>query len=50
MTKRTEFEHWKLETNEAVTTWVAARLFTFRRTGVDGYIKRLMLKSKSGKD
>lgn len=46
MTKRTEFEHWKLETKATLMSWVAARLFTFKQTGLDGYIKRMMIKPK----
>ena len=46
MTRRTEFEHWKLETKAAVMAWVASKLFTFKQTGLDGYIKRTLLKPK----
>jgi len=50
MTKRTEFEHWKLEKREAVMAWVAGKLFTFKQTGLDGYLKKMMLKPKRGRE
>ena len=43
MTKRTEFEHWKLEKREAVMAWVAGKLFNCKQTGLDGLLKRKML-------
>ncbi len=44
MTQRTAFRHWVLETRAAAMTWVASKLFTFKQTGLDGFLKRRMLK------
>ena len=48
MTRRTNFEQWKLETRSRFMAWVAAKLFTFKQTGLDGFIKRQLLKPKRG--
>ncbi len=49
MTKRTEFQHRLLELKESVMAWIANKLFSFKQTGVDGYLKRTMLKAKKPK-
>ena len=48
MTKRSPFRHWALETRAAAMTFVAGKLFTFKQTGLDGFLKRLMSKPKGG--
>ena len=47
MTQRSGLRHWLLELKASVMARVANRLFTFKQTGLDGYIKRLMLKPPS---
>ena len=47
MTKRTELQHRTLEFKVKLMSWVASKLFTFKQTGLDGFIKRSMLKPKS---
>ena len=47
MTQRSGLRHWLLELKASVLARVANRLFTFKQTGLDGYIKRLMLKPPS---
>lgn len=49
MTRRTEFQHRVLEVKARVMSWVAGKLFTFKQTGLDGYLKRKMLNPKGGK-
>ena len=44
MTSRSNFQHWILETKVRAMTWMAGRLFTFKQTGLDGFLKRTMLK------
>ena len=46
MTRRSELRHRILETREIVMTWVAGKVFTFRQTGLDGWIKRRLLPTK----
>ena len=46
MTKRTEMQHRMLELKVKLTSWVAGRLFTFKQTGLDGFLKRKMLNPK----
>jgi len=48
MTQRTEMQHRVLEFKAMAMSWVAAKLFTFKQTGLDGYFKRSMLKPKDG--
>ncbi len=48
MTKRTEVQHRVLEFRARLMSWVAGKLFTFKQTGLDGYIKRKMLPQKKG--
>lgn len=49
MTKRSELAHRRAELKEQIMTWVANRLFSFRETGVDGFLKRKLLKPKTKK-
>ena len=42
MTQRSALRHRLLELKARVMARVANRLFTFKHTGLDGYIKRLM--------
>jgi len=42
MTQRSALRHRLLELKARVMARVANRLFTFKQTGLDGYIKRLM--------
>lgn len=46
MTKRSAHQHRMLELKERVTARIANKLFTFKTTGLDGFIKRRMLKPK----
>ncbi len=46
MTKRTEMQHRVLEVKARLMSWVAGKLFTFKQTGLDGFIKRKMLPAK----
>ena len=46
MTRRTEFQHRLLEFKENLMTQVANKLFSFKQTGLDGFLKRQMLKDK----
>ena len=43
MTKRTAHQHRMLELREKVMSKVAGRLFTFKQTGIDGFLKRKLL-------
>jgi hypothetical protein len=43
MTQRSEVQQRMLEYKSILTTWIAGKLFTFRETGLDGWIKRRML-------
>ena len=47
MTKRSELQHRVLELKESILSRVANKLFTFKQTGMDGFIKRRMLKPKA---
>ena len=50
MTKRTARQHRMLELKEKVMATVANKLFTFKQTGVDGFVKRrLMATPKEGR-
>ena len=48
MTKRTELQHRILETKEVATSWVANKLFSLKQGGIDGFLKRKMLKDVRG--
>ncbi len=48
MTKRTELQHRILETREVAMSWVANRLFSLKRGGIDGFLKRKILKDARG--
>lgn len=43
MTQRTEFQHRVAEFKMAMKVRVANRLFTFRRDGIDGFLKRRLM-------
>jgi len=43
MTKRTEHQHRMMELKARIMAVVANRLFTFKKTGLDGLIKRNFL-------
>lgn len=43
MTKRTAHQHRMLELKSIVMSKVASRIFTFKQTGIDGFIKRKFL-------
>ena len=49
MTKRTELQHRLLELKATAMNWVANKLFSFRHSGVDGLLKRAMLKPDTKK-
>ncbi len=46
MTRRTEVQHRIAEYKAVAMNWVANRLFSFRQTGIDGFLKRRMLADK----
>jgi hypothetical protein len=50
MTQRGAVRHRLLELKASVMVRVANRLFTFKQTGLDGYIKRRMLKQPSKRE
>ena len=53
MTQRSARQHWMLERRESAMAWIANKLFTFKVTGIDGFIKRRLLKKPArdtGKD
>ena len=50
MTKRTEAQHRWLEVKARVMAVVANRLFSSRQTGLDGFLKRSMLKPQAKRD
>ncbi|EGG28257.1 hypothetical protein IMCC3088_568 [Aequoribacter fuscus] len=51
MTQRTEFQERVLEVKSVLMAWIASRIFSFKQTGLDGWIKRRMLpKSKTRDD
>ena len=43
MTQRTELKQRYLETKAQLLGWLASKLFTYRKTGVDGLVKRILL-------
>ena len=46
MTQRSELKQRYLETKAQVLGWLASKLFTYRTTGVDGFVKRILLPKK----
>lgn len=46
MTQRTELQHRMLEMKSRMMSRVGNKLFTFKQTGLDGFIKRQMLTPK----
>ena len=46
MTQRSELKQRYLETKAQVFGWLASKLFTYRDTGVDGLVKRILLPNK----
>ena len=46
MTQRTELKQRYLETKAQLLGWLASKLFTYRKTGVDGLAKRTLLPNK----
>ena len=46
MTQRSEFKQRYLETKASLFGWLASKLFTYRETGVDGLVKRILLPNK----
>ena len=44
MTQRSELQQRSLELKAKATTWVGNKLFSFKEDGLDGLIKRQMLK------
>ena len=48
MTRRTELDQRILEFKARMMTRVANRLFSLREAGLDGFLKRRMLKTKRG--
>ncbi len=43
MTQRSELQHRVLEYKSVLMAWVAGKVFTFRESGLDGWVKRRML-------
>ena len=46
MTQRSELKQRYLETKAQLLGWLASKLFTYRQTGVDGLVKRILLPNK----
>ena len=46
MTQRSELKQRYLETKAQLFGWLASKLFTYRTTGVDGFVKRILLPKK----
>ena len=46
MTQRSELKQRYLETKAQLLGWLASKLFTYRTTGVDGFVKRMLLPNK----
>ncbi len=46
MTQRSELKQRYLETKAQLFGWLASKLFTYRRTGLDGLVKRILLPNK----
>jgi len=43
VTQRSELKQRYLETKAQLFGWLASKLFTYRETGVDGLVKRMLL-------
>ena len=43
MTQRSELKQRYLEAKAQLCGWLASKLFTYRETGVDGLVKRMLL-------
>jgi len=46
VTQRSELKQRYLETKAQLLGWLASKLFTYRTTGVDGFLKRILLPNK----
>ena len=46
MTQRSELKQCYLEAKAQLFGWLASKLFTHRKTGVDGLVKRILLPNK----
>jgi hypothetical protein len=46
VTQRSELKQRYLETKASLFGWLASKLFTYRQTGVDGLVKRMLLPNK----
>lgn len=46
MTQRSELKQRYLEAKAQLFGWLASKLFTYRETGVDGLVKRMLLPNK----
>ena len=46
MTQRSELKQRYRETTAHLLSWLASKLFTYRTTGVDGFVKRILLPRK----
>ena len=46
MTQRSELKQRYLETKAQLLGWLTSKLFTYRKTGVDGLVKRILLPNK----
>ena len=46
MTQRSELKQRYLETKAQLFDWLASKLFTYRETGMDGLVKRMLLPNK----
>jgi len=46
VTQRSELKQRYLETKAQLLGWLASKLFTYRTTGVDGFVKRILLPKK----
>ena len=46
MTQRSELKQRYLEAKASLFGWLASKLFTYRQTGLDGLVKRILLPNK----
>ena len=46
MTRRSELKQRYLEIKAQLFGWLASKLFTYRETGVDGLVKRILVPNK----
>jgi hypothetical protein len=46
VTQRTELKQRYLETKAQLLGWLASKLFNYRKTGLDGLVKRILLPNK----